>query len=318
MSRYRFALRPRWILSHLFVLALVAAMITAGFWQLARMGERQDRNDTVEARSADPVVGAGDLAGPGAFAEAEELEYRRVSASGRYLVDDEVLVRSRSRDGAPGSWILTPLLLADGTAVAVNRGWIPNSGQLEAVPASVAAPEGQVTVTGLVRRTETRAGIGPTDPDTGRLESLARADVGRLDQQVPADLRPFFVQLTDQTPAVTPADPSPLPPPELDDGPHLSYAVQWFIFSTVALVGYPLILRRRAGELERGELERGEPEHDDPEHDDPEHEGPERDDPGGRDPLDRPDPLDTPGPDDPRLGAEQGRARAPDHRTGTP
>lgn len=303
MSRYRFALRPRWILSHLFVVALVAAMITAGFWQLARMGERQDLNDTVEARSAAPVTDAGGLASPGAFADADELEYRRVSASGRYLVDDEVLVRSRSQDGAPGSWVLTPLLLADGTAVAVNRGWIPNSGQLEAVPDSVAAPDGEVTVTGFVRGTETRAGIGPTDPDTGRLESLARADVGRLDQQVSSDLRPFFVQLTDQTPAVTPADPSPVPPPELDDGPHLSYAVQFFIFSTVALVGYPLILRRRAGELERGEPERGELE---------------RDDPDERHSLDRPDPLDTPGPDDPRLGDRPRHAPAPDHRTGTP
>ncbi|CAN5888638.1 SURF1 family protein [soil metagenome] len=292
MSRYRFALRPRWIVSHLFVLVLVAAMITAGFWQLSRMGERQDRNETVEARTAEPVADALGLAAPGAFDQASDLEYRRVATTGRYLADEEVLVRSRSREGSPGSWVLTPLLLADGTVLPVNRGWISNSGQLEAVPTSAVAPDGEVTVTGLVRRTETREGLGPTDPATGRLDSLARADVARLDQQVPADLLPFYVQLAEQEPAVTTADPVPVPPPELDDGPHLSYAAQWFIFAAVAVVGYPLILRRRAGEIERG-------------------------DPDDGDPLDRPDPLDDPAPDDPRLDPTPADARRPEHPTGT-
>ncbi len=250
MSRYRFALRPRWILSHLFVLALVAAMVSAGFWQLSRLQEKRDRNDRVTARTAVAPIDVAGLAEPGDFDTVGDLEFRRVTASGRYLPDEEVLVRSRSLEGAPGSWVLTPLLLADGTAVVVNRGWIPNPGELHEVPAASAAPTGPVQVAGLVRLAETRGRFGPQDPPEGRLTDLARADVARLDRQVDVDLLPFWVQLLEQSPApAATGQPEPVPAPALDEGPHLSYAVQWFIFTTVAVVGYPLILRRRAREL---------------------------------------------------------------------
>ncbi|MEO6989610.1 MAG: SURF1 family protein, partial [Aquihabitans sp.] len=143
-------------------------------------------------------------------------------------------------------WVLTPLLMADGDAVVVNRGWFSNSGQYEAVPESFAAPTGPVSVTGLVRQTETRGSFGPTDPEGQTVTNLARVDIGRLDQQVPEDLLPLYIQLEQQDPAVTQTDPVPVPVPLPDEGPHLSYAVQWFIFSTVALIGYPMILVRRA------------------------------------------------------------------------
>jgi surfeit locus 1 family protein len=264
MSRYRFALRPRWILSHVFVLAMVVAFIAAGFWQLSRLQEKRDRNDRVTARTAQAVADAGDLARPGDYTAASDLEFRRATATGTYLVDQEVLVRSRSRDSAPGSWILTPLQLDDGTALVVNRGWIPNGGEFESVPAAYRAPHGEVTVTGLVRKTETRGRFGPKDPTSGTLENLARADVARLDQQVDEDVRPFYLQLQEQDPAIRPQDPRPVPAPELDEGPHLSYALQWFTFALMTVIIYPLILRRRAREIERealeAELDRADPD----------------------------------------------------------
>ena len=260
MSRYRFALRPKWIVSHVFVAALVVAMIWAGFWQLSRLQEKRDRNDKVTARSAEAVVDIESLTTPGAYDEGGAVEFRRARATGRYLADQEVLVRSRSRDGAPGSWILTPLALGDGTAVTVNRGWIPNSGQLAGVPDQYRAPSGPVEVVGLVRPTETRGSFGPRDPATGTLTNLARADLARLDRQVPQDLLPVYLQLQTQRPAQTERFPEPVPTPTLDEGPHLSYAIQWFIFTTVALIGYPLILRRRAREVEREEADAAEDE----------------------------------------------------------
>ena len=238
-------------MSHLFVAALVTAMVSAGFWQLSRLQEKRDRNERVAARTALDPVDVQNLAEPGAYDAVDDLEFRRVTAEGRYLVDEEVLVRSRSLDGAPGSWVLTPLVLADGTAVVVNRGWIPNPGELHEVPEVSAAPTTPVAVAGLVRLPETRGRFGPQDPAEGELTDLARADVARLDQQVDQDLLPFWVQLLDQTPEPDlTRQPKPVPAPDLDEGPHLSYAVQWFIFTTVAVVGYPLILRRRAREVE--------------------------------------------------------------------
>lgn len=254
MSRYRFALRPRWIISHLFVLALVGAMFSAGLWQLSRLQEKRDRNETVEARAALAPVDVAGLAAPGDD-DVDELEYRRVTATGAYLPGEEVLVRSRSLNGAPGSWVLSPLALDDGTAVVVNRGWISNSGSLEAVPERSRAPEGPVEVSGLIRLSETRGRFGSQDPAEGQLTDMARADVARIGQQLDVEVLPFYVQLLDQVPEPDAAtQPTPVPAPALDEGPHLSYAVQWFIFTTVGVVGYPLILRRRAREVEVEEL----------------------------------------------------------------
>ena len=96
MSRYRFALRPKWILSHIFVLALVVAMISAGFWQLRRLDEKRERNERIETRTAQPVVPVEDLMGVGNTDTdgVGEVEYRRVEAVGEYLLDDQVLVLS--------------------------------------------------------------------------------------------------------------------------------------------------------------------------------------------------------------------------------
>lgn len=280
MSRYRFALGPKWILSHVFVVAMVAGMVVAGLWQLDRLDQKKDRNAKVADRTAEPVADVASLVGPGEDDAVDDLEFRAVEATGTYRADQEVLVRSRSRDGAPGSWILTPLLLADGDAVVVNRGWIPNSGQLEDVPAEYTAPDGEVTVTGILRRPETRGSIGPRDPAEGTLTNLARADIGRLDQQVPEDLLPVYVQRVRETPTQAGEFPAPVPVPALDEGPHLSYAIQWALFSVGTVVAYVLILRRRAREIEK-EASRAR--------------------------LDHPDPDDRPGPDDPRLDPVAGR-----------
>jgi surfeit locus 1 family protein len=274
MSRYRFALKPRWIVSHIFVATMVVLFVIAGFWQLSRLQEKRDRNARVVARTEEPVADVADLADPGDYDRARALEFRQATATGTYRADQEVLVRSRSRDSAPGSWVLTPLQLDDGTAVVVNRGWIPNGGEYEAVPKRFAAPDGEVTVTGLVRRTETKGRFGSTDPATGTLTDLARADIARLDQQVDEDVLPFYLQLQEQVPEVADTAPRPVPAPELDEGPHLSYALQWFTFALMTLIIYPLILRRRAREIEREALEAE---------------------------LDRADPADVPAADDPRI-----------------
>lgn len=246
MSSYAFARRPKWIASHVLVVLLVALMIAAMFWQISRLHEKQARNRTIVARTDEPVAPVADLTEPGAHDAAKALDFRPVTATGTYLADQEVLVRGRSNNGAPGSWVLTPLDLGGGVAVVVNRGWIENNGRYESVPDAVRAPKGKITVRGYARRSERRGSFGARDPEDGTLTNLARADVERLDQQVPEELLPVYIQLESQQPPVTSTDPTPVPLPELSEGPHLSYAVQWAIFSIIAVVGYVLILRRRA------------------------------------------------------------------------
>lgn len=251
MTRYRFALRPRWILSHLFVLALIAGMVTAGFWQVDRHNEKRDRNARIAARTTMPMVPVQDVL-DGPDAPTDDLEYRLVSAHGTYL-DDEILVRSRSMNGSPGSWIVTPLRLDDGTVVVVNRGFVYNSGSFDTVPDDLRAPEGEVQVVGLLRKTQTKGRIGATDPPTGILDNMARLDVARIAKQVDGPVLPMYLSLEDQRPPLTTDDPLPVPREPLDEGPHRGYAVQWFIFTTIGVIGYPLILRHQAGQREKAD-----------------------------------------------------------------
>jgi cytochrome oxidase assembly protein ShyY1 len=259
MSRYRFARRPLWIASHVLVGAIVVLMIWAGFWQLRRFGERRDLNRLYEERQSaavtdvagvvDPAIGFDDPAIDGAV-------FRRVTAEGIYA-GDEVLVRNRTQGGRPGVWILTPLELGDGTALMVNRGFLPGSGVPE-VPDEAAPPAGDVTVTGLLQATQERGRFGPTDPADGELDAVSRVDLRRLQEQIVADLYPAWLILEDQTPPQAGAVPIPISPPEpFSETRHLSYAVQWFAFTIIALIGYPMILRRQARVEER--KQRGPP-----------------------------------------------------------
>lgn len=242
---YGFLVTPRWLLLHVLVAAIVVGMASAASWQLRRLDDKRDRNRLLDARAAEAVIDAPAELDPAAAPdEVADLEWRTAEARGTYLPEEEVLVRSRSFDGAPGAWVLTPLRTAEGAALVVNRGWVPASGH-PSLPAGAEPPTGEVVVRGLLVRGQVRGSFGPVDPPTGRLDTLARADLGRLQQQVADDLYPLYLQLQQQAPP--PGDlPVPLPEPERDEGPHLSYAGQWALFTMVALVGYPLLIRRSA------------------------------------------------------------------------
>jgi surfeit locus 1 family protein len=153
-----------------------------------------------------------------------------------------VLVRNRSLNGSAGYHVLTPLVLSTGDGLVVNRGFVAleTRGDRPVVPD---APTGSVTVEGRVRESQTRGRFGPRDPAEGTLTAMARADIARLQQQISYPLLPFYVELEASSPA-DPAGPTPIPPPGLDDGPHLSYAIQWFTFAALAVVGWVVVVRK--------------------------------------------------------------------------
>ena len=231
--------RPRWLVGTVICLLLAALFVSLGLWQLRRLDERQARNDLVESRMDLPVVDVLAADGP--------LEYRRVSAEGRYDPAGEVLVRARSLNEAPGRWVLTPLVLDDDSAVLVNRGFVPNEVD---VPA---APSGPQRIEGILRATEERGSFGPRDPAEGTLAELARADIARVQGQYDRPLFPLYLQRLSDTEPGTEL-PVVLPAPELDEGPHLGYAVQWFLFAGVGLVGWPILLRRTAKERDEDDV----------------------------------------------------------------
>jgi surfeit locus 1 family protein len=243
--RWDFARRPKWIARHVAVAVLVVTMVLLGLWQLRRLDDKRDHKALVEARQEAPAAPVAEVVP--AEGDVADALHRAVTAEGTYQDDDTVVVENRTLNGASGGWVLTPLLLdGEDIAVVVNRGFIGFDRDGEIVPPP--APQGRVEVEGLVQPTQSRGRIGPQDPDEGRLDVLARVDVARLAEQVDYELLPAYVQLVASDPPEPSAEPGApalvaLGRPSPEEGPHLSYAVQWFTFTAIALVGYAVLLR---------------------------------------------------------------------------
>jgi len=261
---WSFARSPKWIVRHVLVVLLLAFTLWAAFWQLRRLDEKRESRDLIEQRLREPVADVTAVLQPEQSVDDPEVDaslYRRAVATGTYLDDETLVVENRSYNGSPGGWILTPLELDDGSAVVVNRGFLGLDEDARIVPP--AAPEGEVVVSGIVFPSQEREGIGRAESE-GELEALVRADVERIQQQVEPDLLPAYLQMTSSDPPeeqVTGPAPAllALGEPEPDLGPHLSYAVQWFVFTTIAGVGYLVLLRKVAQERAQQErLERGD------------------------------------------------------------
>jgi len=226
----------RWIVGHVLVFAIVVACVNLGFWQLRRLSERRAHNATVIARSK--VISPLPLPGWGGRYTGD-LDFLRVEVTGIFEPEREFLVRFRSRRGLPGYEVVTPLRTGGGT-VLVDRGWVP-LGAGDAWPvASAEPPRGSVTVTGLLAPPE-GGGLRAVRHGSGPLV-IGSIDVAKLRSRFPGeDL--YAAHLIADGPSA--GYPIPVDPPDLGEGPHLSYAVQWFSFASVGAIGWILLVSRR-------------------------------------------------------------------------
>lgn len=244
---YRFLLSPKWLGFHLLVVGAIVLMVNLGFWQLRRLDDKHERNARIEQRIDQAPVDLSDLvpepldAADGAPTDAE---WRPITATGVYEPENSVSVLNRSQDGAAGDMVVTPLRLRDGLLLLVERGFVP----LGADAADVAdAPSGEVTVTGRLRLSQEHRPGQLSDPATGELDAVQRFDIPRLAQQLDGPVVPMYIELTASSPAEATPYPVPVTRPELTNGPHLSYAGQWFIFSLSVAAGWVLAVRRSVG-----------------------------------------------------------------------
>jgi surfeit locus 1 family protein len=242
-------------------LAVVVSFSAFGAWQLDRHAHRAARNAVLEARLAAPSVSLDQVLAEAAAERArrdeagergalDPLAYRRVHVTGHFEPAHEVLRRPVSRAGVPGFHVVTPLVLGDGSAVLVERGWVPQAH--DRVPVGAAPPpRGEVTLAAWAFPGETPpsgplAALAPRDPPHGPLERVAYVDLERLALQMPFTLQPLRLVLEagDHPPA---AAGLPLPPegPIVTAGPHLGYALQWFAFVVITVIGYGALLRAR-------------------------------------------------------------------------
>lgn len=239
------------------IVLTVAAVIVAavcvrlGFWQLDRLQER---------RALNAAIGAGLAAPTTSFAEAldapqGDLAYRRVTADGTFDVSNELLLYGRALEGSPGDHVLTPLVLDEGQVVLVDRGWVPFVPDRQTpVEPPAEAPTGHVTVEGVLLPPE--EGGAFADDGEGGIVRAVRID--EIDARMTDhDLAPVYLLLEAQSPPQPEGLPVPATMPAPTEGPHLSYAIQWFTFATIAVVGYVVLMRKDRGET-RTQTQAGE------------------------------------------------------------
>lgn len=231
----------KWLLFTLLVVAGAALCIRLGIWQLDRLEQRRAFNHQVESMKAlSPLDLNQDVP-----AEIAGMEWRAVQVQGEYDFENQIALRNQYYGSEYGYHLYTPLLF-DGQAVLVDRGWIPAEGNSSPQDWRRYDEPGQVRLTGQVRLGQTKpsfGGVADTLPEDGsKLVLWNNADLARIAGQLPYPVLPIYIQ-----PDVDMDDAEPpipyQPTLELTEGPHFGYALQWFTFATILLVGYPIYLR---------------------------------------------------------------------------
>lgn len=238
---YRFVLSARWIGFAVFVLLLAAICTRLGFWQLDKLDQRLDRNKVVTKHFAAAPIDL-QAALPDGTKVDKANEWTRVTAVGTYDLDSQVTVKFVTRDGAPGADVVTPFVLASGQAVLVNRGWVATDNNVTK-PDAPAPPSGEVAIEGWLRK-NSGAGTNATVPSEGQIRAISSTV---LADHVPYELVNGYINLQKQTPEPA-TGLTPEPQPDLGQGPHFFYALQWWFFALLALVGYLWFARVEAKE----------------------------------------------------------------------
>jgi surfeit locus 1 family protein len=224
------------IVGTLLVVAVALTCIRLGFWQLDRLEERRARNSALEERLAQSPLA---IAGP--LADTAGMSYRRARAEGTFDHDRTIVLPGRSYMGTPGVHVLTPLRLdGSGTGVLVNRGWVP-AADAATIDYDAIRTAADTAVEGILLpfpgRRASLGVPGTADPDSAFRRVWYAIDENLLRRQFPYRLVDAQLQLL-PVEGERGGLPRPLAPPPLDEGPHRGYAMQWFSFAAIAVIGW--------------------------------------------------------------------------------
>ena len=250
MKVIRLMFSRKWLLATLLVFAGAVVLVRLGIWQLDRLTEQRAFNAHYLATYAMPAL----VIKSAPSDDILQMEYRPVVVTGSYDPDHQVVLRNQYYNNQPGYFLLTPLVLSDGTGILIERGWIPSVGNETPQKWHQYDQPGTITIKGLLRIGEAQPEMGgvpdPTlAPEETHLDAWNIVNVARIAQQVPYKMPAVFVQ---PNPDPVPAHPPYPYQPEIviDEGSHLSYALQWFTFAIILFFGYPLFYLRRFARTE--------------------------------------------------------------------
>jgi cytochrome oxidase assembly protein ShyY1 len=226
-----------WALRTIAGLALVLVCVRLGLWQLDRNEQRSARNAIIEANLHQAPAPIDTLVAPNHPLDPHD-EWRPAQITGHYDAAHELVLRLRPVHGERGVHALTPLVTSSGAAVLVDRGYVSSMGVNDDQVAIPPPPAGQVRVVARMRLSEDDHGLG-SNPASGTIRYV------NLDEAASVVGHPLYggwAELTSQEPQ-TATRLDPIPPPETDAGPHLSYAIQWFLFATIGVGGFVMLVR---------------------------------------------------------------------------
>lgn len=240
---YRFLMTRQWLILALLSLVLIPTMVELGFWQLHRHEHKVAQNALISRNLKAAPVPVSALTSPGHTVPRSDY-WRAVTATGTYDEKHEVVVRRRTAtDGSIGVHVLVPFDLKGGGTVLINRGWVPSAADQHAFPDVPPVPKGEVTVTGRLKADETTSASGIKD-----ISDLPDRQVMLINSAQQAELlsRPVLGGYIEQT-GPAPKNDSPElieAPDDSSIGPHMAYAVQWWLFAAGVPVGFVVLARR--------------------------------------------------------------------------
>lgn len=230
---YRFALRPFWLFSHIFVSAALCLFVVAAVWQYDRWTERKEENALIGSRSDAEAIGIDEaLQRP-----IDELDFVPVQDSGHFVESNLIRVANRSHNGEAGDWVVGLFETDDGLQILVNRGFSTRTGVSK-------EDVGDRVISGWLRASHVQEGFGAVD--NGVSERVPRFDTIAIAERFDLDVPQVWLQLDDPNAL---GFPEPVYLPERNNGSHFSYMVQWSIFTVLTIGAYVLVLRKKSVEI---------------------------------------------------------------------
>lgn len=221
-----------------FAVLAAAIFIRLGFWQIARLHEKRARNAIIATQQRAAPVPVSQLP-----RDTGAVHYRAATVTGRYDFEHELVLSGRTHQGSPGVELLTPMRVnGQDTAVLVNRGWV-YSADAGTVDRKRWHERDSSTVTGYVELFAPETPVLARAPKDARV--IRRMTRGDIEAKLPYPIAPFYLVATSVEDS---AGPARRDIPVLDDGPHMSYAMQWFFFAAIALGGAGVVVLRERRE----------------------------------------------------------------------
>jgi surfeit locus 1 family protein len=233
--------KGNWLIKHALVIIAVIVLINLGLWQLRRLEQRRTLNAAIMAGLEAPVTML-----TGQSVDPETLHLHRVTVIGSFDNEENIAILNRPFEGRAGMRLVTPLQIeGSDQAVLVDRGWIPLA-ETDREQRQQYDQNGVVAIEGIAYKSQPQSDrwLVPQDPVPGenRRDRWFRVDISLIQKQLPYPLLPIFIQ---QSP---PENSDSIAPPlregtiELDEGNHLSYALQWFGFAAIAVIVYGVLI----------------------------------------------------------------------------